>query len=63
MVIQYENDEISDKNLIDSIFPSFTQNAKSTAYIMERAILATKNEYVDELNAKMINMFPGINET
>ena len=57
MVIQYENDEISNRKLIDTIFPFLTENAKSKQYMMEHAILATKNE----LNAKMIKIFPSIN--
>ena len=61
IVIQYENDEISNRKLIDIILPFLTENAKSKQYIMEHAILATKNEHVDELNAKMIKIFPCIN--
>ena len=29
--------------------------------MMKRAILGTKNEHVDELNTKMIKIFPSIN--
>ena len=61
MVIQYENDEISDRKLIDTIFHFLTKIAKSKHYMIKRAILATKNEHVDELNAKMIKIFLGIN--
>ena len=52
MVIQYENDEILDKKLINTIFPFLTENAKSKQHMMECAILATKNEHVDELMQK-----------
>ena len=61
MVIQYENDEISYRKLIDIIFPFLTENAKSKQYMMECAIFTTKNEHVDELNAKMIKIFSSIN--
>ena len=61
MVIQYENDEISNRKLIDTIFHFLIENAKSKQYMMEHEILATKNEHVDELNAKMIKIFPDIN--
>ena len=61
MMIQYENDEISDKKLIYTIFPFLTENAKYKQYMMEHAILTTKNDHVDELNAKMIKIFPSIN--
>ena len=60
MVIQYENDEISDRKLIDTIFHFLTKIAKSKHYMIKRAILATKNKHVDELNAKMIKIFLGI---
>ncbi|XP_022717760.1 uncharacterized protein LOC111276258 [Durio zibethinus] len=36
MVIKYENDEISDRKLTDSIFPFLTENARSKKYMMER---------------------------
>ena len=42
IVIQYENDEISDRKLIDTIFSFLTKNAKSKQYMMERAIPTTK---------------------
>ncbi|KAG8655608.1 hypothetical protein MANES_04G057608v8, partial [Manihot esculenta] len=35
------------------------KNTKLAQYMTNRAILATKNEYVDSLNENMINMFPG----
>ena len=57
MMIQYENDEILNRKLIDSIFSFLTENAKSKQYMMEHVIHATKNDYVDELNAKMIKIF------
>ena len=61
MLIQYKNNKISNRKLIDTIFLFLTENAKSKEYMMERASLATKNEHVDELNAKMIKIFPSIN--
>ena len=61
MVIQYKNNKISNRKLIDTIFLFLTENAKSKEYMMERASLVIKNEHVDELNAKMIKIFPGIN--
>uniref|UniRef100_A0A452Z874 Uncharacterized protein n=2 Tax=Aegilops tauschii subsp. strangulata TaxID=200361 RepID=A0A452Z874_AEGTS len=45
--------------LINVIFPSLGQNGISPSYISTRAILSTKNEYVDELNEKLIDRFPG----
>ena len=61
MVIQYENNEILDRKLIDTIFLFLTENVKSKQYMMERTILATKNEHIDKLNTKMIKILPRIN--
>ena len=44
---------------IEHMFPSLHENASSGAYMSTRAILSTKNEHVDNLNAKMIDRFPG----
>jgi len=63
MVIKYKDDETSEQELIHSIFPSLQTNAYLANYITERAILATKNEYVDELNQKLISQFPGVPKT
>ncbi|XP_066351521.1 uncharacterized protein [Miscanthus floridulus] len=45
--------------LIQHVFPSLGDNARSTSYMSTRAILSTKNEHVDQLNEKMIDRFPG----
>ncbi|XP_066381900.1 uncharacterized protein [Miscanthus floridulus] len=45
--------------LIDQVFPNLQANCKSTEYMRERAILSTRNEYVDAVNALMIDRFPG----
>ncbi|XP_066341099.1 uncharacterized protein [Miscanthus floridulus] len=45
--------------LIDRVFPNLQANCKSTEYMRERAILSTRNEYVDAVNALMIDRFPG----
>jgi len=59
-VIGYTDDEDDCLNkLIQHVFPSLEDNAKSTAYMSSRAILSTKNEHVDRLNEKMIDRFPG----
>ncbi|PKU64274.1 ATP-dependent DNA helicase PIF1 [Dendrobium catenatum] len=59
MMIEYSNNEASEHSLICTIFPSLCENFSSSEYIMERSIFATKNEYVDKLNQKLINIFPG----
>ena len=59
IVIPYTATNESINKLVDDIFPSLEHNARSPSYMCARAILATKNEYVDELNANMIDRFPG----
>ena len=45
--------------LIDRVFPDLESKWTSAAYMHERAILSTRNEHVDSLNALMIDKFPG----
>ena len=63
MVIKWDNDEASEHNLINAIFPALQENARSAKYMTERAILATTNEHVDKLNEKLITVFPGPSTT
>jgi ATP-dependent DNA helicase PIF1 len=58
IVIEYK-DEHSIDRLIDCVFPSLDRNACSTQYMCERGILFTRNDYVDEINVRMIDRFPG----
>jgi hypothetical protein len=58
IVIQYK-DEHSIVRLIDCVFPDLDNNAYSTQYMHERGILCTRNDYVDEINARIIDRFPG----
>jgi ATP-dependent DNA helicase PIF1 len=58
VVIEY-HDEHSIDRLIDCVFPDLNKNAYSTQYVRERGILCTRNDYVDEINARMIDRFPG----
>ncbi|XP_020266489.1 ATP-dependent DNA helicase RRM3-like [Asparagus officinalis] len=59
MLIQNQGDDLPEDSLINSIFPSLDENFKSIDYMKDRAILATKNEYVDMLNDRLIKRFPG----
>ncbi|PKU84593.1 ATP-dependent DNA helicase PIF1 [Dendrobium catenatum] len=59
IMIEYSNNEASEHSLICTIFPSLCENFSSSEYIMESSILVTKNKYVDKLNQKLINIFPG----
>jgi hypothetical protein len=46
-------------HLIDRVFPNLNRNACSTQYMHECGIPCTRNDYVDEINARMINIFLG----
>jgi ATP-dependent DNA helicase PIF1 len=50
---------VSINKLINDVFPSLGQNGRSPSYISARAILSTKNEYVDDLNDLLLDRFPG----
>jgi hypothetical protein len=58
IVIEYK-DEHSIDRLIDCVFPDLNKNACSTQYMCDRGILCTRNDYVDEINARRIDKFPG----
>ena len=46
-------------DLIKVVFPAIQENLRSSDYIINRAILSTKNESVDEINDQMIDVFQG----
>jgi ATP-dependent DNA helicase PIF1 len=58
-VIGYTDTEVAVNKLILDVFPSLEEHATSATYMSSRAILSTKNEHVDKLNAIMIERFPG----
>jgi hypothetical protein len=43
--------------LIDYIFPSLNENLSNRNYVTSRAILSTRNDWVDMINMKMIDRF------
>jgi ATP-dependent DNA helicase PIF1 len=43
--------------LIDDIYPSLNENMSNTSYITSRAILTTRNDWVDTINMRMIDRF------
>jgi ATP-dependent DNA helicase PIF1 len=57
IVIEYKDEHHID-HLIDYVFPDLSKNAYSTHYMCERGILCMRNDYVDEINAGMIDRFP-----
>ncbi|XP_039834451.1 ATP-dependent DNA helicase PIF1-like [Panicum virgatum] len=54
-----QHTEVAVQTLIEHIFPSLKENATSASYMSTCAILSTKNEHVDKLNAMMIDNFLG----
>ncbi|XP_020266115.1 ATP-dependent DNA helicase PIF1-like [Asparagus officinalis] len=59
ILIKNQSDDLPEDCLINVIFPSLDENFKSIDYMKDRAILVTKNEYVDILNDRIIKQFPG----
>ncbi|KAB2620482.1 hypothetical protein D8674_043012 [Pyrus ussuriensis x Pyrus communis] len=62
MVIPWES-EHSINQLIAKIFPDLEDHINDATYMVERAVVTPTNEDVDMLNEKIINMFPGLEET
>jgi ATP-dependent DNA helicase PIF1 len=58
MIIPYTDANESMKKLIDVIFLSLDMQARSSEYMIFRAILSMKNECVDMINSNMIERFP-----
>ena len=46
-------------NLIEKVFPKLEANYNSADYMRERAILSTRNDHVDAVNAILIERYPG----
>ncbi|CAN6582717.1 unnamed protein product [Malus baccata var. baccata] len=62
MVIPWES-EHSINQLIAKIFPDLEDYMNDATYMVEGAVVTPTNEDVDMLNEKIINMFPGLEET
>ncbi|KAL5571143.1 hypothetical protein UlMin_020740 [Ulmus minor] len=59
IIIPYEVDTTSLKKMITIVFPDIHNYPKNTHFMVNRAILTPKNNYVDEINNILINQFPG----
>nr|GEV12429.1 vacuolar protein sorting-associated protein 36 [Tanacetum cinerariifolium] len=57
MTIPYTDEATSKDALINEIFSSFATSAHSSANIVSRAILSTKNEHIDNINDLLIDKF------
>ncbi|XP_031116894.1 uncharacterized protein LOC116020565 [Ipomoea triloba] len=49
--------------LFESVYPDLGLFSNDPYSLMERAILTTKNEFVDEINFLLLDKFPGANKT
>jgi hypothetical protein len=47
------------QELIDNVYSSLATGYQNSAYMSQRAILAARNEDVDELNQQVLDRFPG----
>ncbi|XP_024961451.1 uncharacterized protein LOC112501915 [Cynara cardunculus var. scolymus] len=45
--------------LIEYVYPSILVNIKNSSYFQERAILAPKHEVIQEINDRLLALFPG----
>ncbi|ONM40046.1 hypothetical protein ZEAMMB73_Zm00001d044149 [Zea mays] len=57
--VPYSGSDNDLDNLIDFVFPNLNKNMSDSTYITSRAILSTRNEWVDMINVKMIDRFQG----
>ncbi|PWZ10705.1 ATP-dependent DNA helicase PIF1 [Zea mays] len=55
--VPYTSDDRDLDRLIDDIYPSLNENMSNTSYITSRAILTTRNDWVDMINMRMIDRF------
>nr|XP_027086581.1 uncharacterized protein LOC113708317 [Coffea arabica] len=59
MLIRYTNDEDSIKQLTTTVFPDLSIFSHHDFSAVNRAILTTKNEFVDQINQQLIHDMPG----
>src|SRR5687768_8159683 len=59
ILIDSPSEDICIDTLIDHVFLNLHVNCTSGAYMRERAILSTRNEHVDAVNALIIDRFLG----
>eukprot|EP00267_Zea_mays_P054718 XP_020407979.1 uncharacterized protein LOC103656047 [Zea mays] len=57
--VPYSGSDNDLDNLIDFVFPNLNENMSDSTYITSRAILSTRNNWVDMINTKMIDRFQG----
>jgi ATP-dependent DNA helicase PIF1 len=57
--VPYTGDDRDLDRLIDDIYPNWNENMSNTRNIASRAILTTRNDWVDTINMRMIGRFQG----
>ncbi|ONM52829.1 hypothetical protein ZEAMMB73_Zm00001d019382 [Zea mays] len=57
--VPYSGSDNDLDNLIDFTFPNLNENMSDSTYITSRAILSTRNDWVDMINVKIIDRFQG----
>ncbi|PWZ40263.1 ATP-dependent DNA helicase PIF1 [Zea mays] len=57
--VPYSGSDNDLDKLIEFVFPNLNENMSHSTYITSRAILSTRNDWVDMINAKMIDRFQG----
>ncbi|ONM18760.1 hypothetical protein ZEAMMB73_Zm00001d004347 [Zea mays] len=57
--VSYTGNDHDLDRLIDDIYPNLNENMSNTSYITSRAILSTRNDWVDMINMRMIDRFQG----
>ena len=55
--IVFEGQELGD--FVDAIYPDIASNFRDPEWLTQRAILAPKNEHVDEINREVLSRLPG----
>ena len=59
LLLRYTNEAESINQLITTVYPNFNIFSENTYSLINRAILTTKNDFVDQINEKLIQEFPG----
>jgi ATP-dependent DNA helicase PIF1 len=57
--VPYSGSDNDLDNLIDFVYPDLNEKMSDSTYITSRVILSTQNDWVDMINAKMIDRFQG----
>ena len=59
LLLPYVNDDESLETLLSTVFPRVNAYVENVNEMMRRAILTPRNDFVDDINEKLIKTFPG----